>query len=151
LQHYHPQDSHVPAALIRRFHEARIGNAASVAVWGTGAARREFLAVDDLADACVFVMQRYSDLQFLNIGTGEDISIADFARLVAEVVGYRGKIEFDTTKPDGTPRKLLDVTSINALGWRATTPLRDGLRRMYADFQERYSAIRTAAEKQPSL
>ncbi len=148
---YHPQDSHVPAALIRRFHEAKLSNAPSVSVWGTGAARREFLAVDDLADACVFVMKCYSDLQFFNIGTGEDISIADFARLVADVVGYCGKINFDTSRPDGSPRKLLDVSAINALGWQATTPLREGLQRMYADFQARYGEIRTGAETQPSL
>jgi GDP-L-fucose synthase len=98
---YHPQDSHVPAALVRRFHEAKISGAASVAVWGTGTPQREFLAVDDLADACVFVMKSYSDLEFLNIGTGQDTTIADFARLVADVVGYRGKIEFDTSRPDG--------------------------------------------------
>ena len=110
--------------------------------------RREFLAVDDLADACVFVMKCYSDLEFLNVGTGEDTTIAEFARLVADVVGYRGKIEFDTSRPDGTPRKLLDVSRINALGWRATIPLRDGLQRMYADFLARYDAIRAETEKQ---
>jgi GDP-L-fucose synthase len=148
---YHPEHSHVPAALLRRFHEAKLSGASSVTVWGTGAPRREFLAVDDLADACVFVMKSYSDLQFLNVGSGEDMTIADFARLVADVVGFHGKIEFDPSRPDGTPRKLLDVSRINALGWRATTPLRDGLQRMYADFQARYSAIRAAAEKQPSL
>ena len=148
---YHPQDSHVPAALVRRFHEAKLDGAPSVTVWGTGAPLREFLAVDDLADACVFVMKCYSDLQFLNIGTGEDLSIAEFAGLVADVVGYRGTIAFDTSRPDGAPRKLLDVSRINALGWRATTPLRDGLHLMYADFQARYPAIRAATEKQPSL
>jgi GDP-L-fucose synthase len=146
---YHPEDSHVPAALIRRFHEAKIRNDASVSVWGTGTPHREFLAADDLADACVFVMKCYSDLQFVNIGTGEDMTIAAFARTVADVVGYRGEIVFDTSRPDGTPRKLLDVSPINALGWRATTPLRDGLARMYADFQARYDAIRDK-EKQPS-
>jgi GDP-L-fucose synthase len=139
---YHPEDSHVPAALVRRFHEAKISGAESVLVWGTGAPRREFLAVDDLADACVFVMKSYSDLEFLNVGTGEDIPIAEFARLIAEVVGFRGKINFDTSRPDGAPRKLLDVSSINALGWRATIPLREGLQRMYADFVEHYDAIR---------
>jgi GDP-L-fucose synthase len=139
---YHPEDSHVPAALVRRFHEAKINGDASVAVWGTGAPRREFLAVDDLADACVFVMRSYSDLEFLNVGTGEDTTIAEFARLVADVVGYQGKIGFDTSRPDGTPRKLLDVSRIDALGWRATTPLREGLRHMYADFLARYDAIR---------
>jgi GDP-L-fucose synthase len=139
---YHPEDSHVPAALVRRFHEAKISGAESVAVWGTGAPRREFLAVDDLADACVFVMKSYSDLEFLNVGTGEDIPIAEFAHLIAEVVGFRGKINFDTSRPDGAPRKLLDVSRINALGWRAATPLREGLQRMYADFVEHYDAIR---------
>ena len=128
---------------MRRFHEAKISGAASVAVWGTGTPQREFLAVDDLADACVFVMKSYSDLEFLNIGTGEDTTIAAFAELVADVVGYRGKIEFDASRPDGSPRKLLDVSRINALGWRATIPLRDGLARMYADFVKHYDKIRT--------
>jgi GDP-L-fucose synthase len=145
---YHPLDSHVPAALMRRFHEAKINGATSTTVWGTGTPQREFLAVDDMADACVFVMKSYSGLEFLNIGTGEDVTIAAFARLVADVVGYRGTIEFDISRPDGTPRKLLDVSRINALGWRATIPLRDGLARMYADFLKRYDAIRTDTEKQ---
>src|SRR6201997_1354429 len=143
---YHPQDSHVPAALLRRFHEAKIAGSESVTVWGTGTPRREFLAVDDLADACVFVMKCYLDLQFLNVGTGEDITIAEFARLIAEVVGFRGKIEFDTSRPDGAPQKLLDVSAINALGWRAQTPLKQGLQRMYADFVAHYPAIRSEAE-----
>ena len=131
---YHPAHSHVPAALIRRFHEAKVSGAPTVAVWGTGTPRREFLAADDLADACVFVMKHYSDEGFLNIGSGEDIAIADFARLVAEVVGYHGKIVFDTSRPDGTPRKLLDVSKLAALGWRAKTPLRDGLKTAYAAY-----------------
>jgi GDP-L-fucose synthase len=134
---YHPQDSHVPAALIRRFHEAKVSGAPSVAVWGTGTPRREFLAADDLADACVFVMKHYSGDGFLNIGTGEDVTIADFARLVADVVGYPGKIDFDTARPDGAPRKLLDVSKLAALGWRARTPLREGLAAAYADFVRR--------------
>ena len=134
---YDPEDSHVPAALIRRFHEATVSGAPSVAVWGTGTPRREFLAVDDLADASVFVMKHYSGDDFLNIGTGEDVAIADFARLIAEVVGYRGKIVFDTSRPDGTPRKLLDVSKLAALGWRAKTPLREGLAAAYADFRSR--------------
>ena len=146
---YDPQDSHVPAALVRRFHEAKVSGASSVVVWGTGAPRREFLAVDDFADACVFVMKRYSDLPFINIGIGEDITIAEFARLIAEVVGYQGRIEFDPSRPDGAPRKLLDVSRINALGWRAKTPLREGLQTMYADFLGRYGAIRDK-EKQPA-
>ena len=147
---YHPQDSHVPAALVRRFHEAKVNGDASVTVWGTGSPRREFLAADDLADACVFVMKCYSDLEFLNVGTGEDITIGEFARLVADVVGFPGRIDFDTARPDGAPRKLLDVSRINSLGWRATTPLREGLQRMYADFLTRYPSIRTAAEIAPS-
>jgi len=143
---YHPQDSHVPAALLRRFHEAKIAGNPSVTVWGTGTPRREFLAVDDLADACVFVMKSYSDLQFLNAGSGEDTTIAEFARIVAEVVGFRGKIEFDASRPDGAPQKLLDVSRINALGWRARTPLREGLQIMYADFVARYPDFRHRAE-----
>ncbi len=131
---YHPQNSHVPAALIRRFHEAKLADSPSVSVWGTGKPLREFMAVDDLADACVFVMQNYSGDTFLNIGSGEEVSIGDFARLVAEVVGYRGELVFDTTRPDGTPRKLLDVSRLRALGWRARTPLREGLAAAYADF-----------------
>ena len=138
---YHPEHSHVPAALMRRFHEAKIKADVSVDVWGTGSPRREFLAVDDLADACVFVMKRYSDAEFLNVGTGQDMTIAEFARLIAEVVGYRGEILFDTARPDGTPQKLLDVSRINALGWCAKTPLRQGLQQMYADFLGRYDAI----------
>jgi GDP-L-fucose synthase len=139
---YHPLDSHVPAALMRRFHEAKVNGDPTVVVWGTGAPQREFLAVDDLADACVFVMKCYSDLQFLNVGTGKDVSIAEFARIVADVVGYPGTIAFDTSRPDGAPRKLLDVSRINALGWQATIPLREGLKRMYADFVAHYDAIR---------
>jgi len=146
---FHPNDSHVAAALVRRFHEAKVNGTPRVTVWGTGSPRREFLAVDDLADACVFVMKSYSDLQFLNVGTGEDIAIAEFARLVADVAGYRGEIAFDTSRPDGAPRKLLDVSAINALGWRAKIPLREGLQRMYADFQAHYGAIREK-ERQPS-
>jgi GDP-L-fucose synthase len=147
---YRPDESHVPAALMRRFHEAKINGAPSATVWGTGSPRREFLAADDLADACVFVMKHYSDLPFLNIGTGEDLTIADFARIVAEVVGYRGKIAFDPSQPDGAPRKLLDVSRLTELGWRATIPLREGLQRMYADFLQRYDTIRADAEKQPA-
>jgi GDP-L-fucose synthase len=131
---YHPEHSHVPAALIRRFHEAKQSGAADVVVWGTGAARREFMHVDDMADGCVFVMERYSGAGMLNVGTGEDITIADFAALVAEVVGYKGKLKFDTTRPDGAPRKLLDVSKLAALGWRARIGLREGLADAYADF-----------------
>jgi GDP-L-fucose synthase len=131
---YHPENSHVPAALIRRFHEAMLANAPSVTVWGTGRPLREFLAVDDLADACIFVMKHYSGDNFLNVGSGEDIAIGDFARLVAQVVGYRGKLVFDASRPDGAPQKLLDVSKLAALGWRAKISLRDGLKVAYADF-----------------
>ena len=124
---YHPEYSHVVAALIRRFHEAKVSGASNVAVWGTGTPRREFLYVDDLADACIHLMKSYSAGELVNIGTGEDITIAEFARLVAATVGYAGEISFDTTRPDGTPRKLLDVSRLAKLGWRASTSLQDGL------------------------
>jgi GDP-L-fucose synthase len=128
---YHPEYSHVVAALIRRFHEAKLSGASHVVVWGTGTPRREFLYVDDLADACVHLMKNYSSDRLVNIGTGEDITIAEFARVVAAVVGYTGTISFDPSRPDGTPRKLLDVGRLAALGWRAHTSLRDGIRLAY--------------------
>ena len=131
---YHPEHSHVPAALIRRFHEAKVSEAPSVTVWGTGTPRREFLSVDDLADACVFVLKHYSGDEFLNVGTGQDITITEFARLVAEIVGYRGQIIFDPLRPDGTPRKLLDISKLRRRGWRAKIGLREGLTAAYADF-----------------
>jgi GDP-L-fucose synthase len=131
---YHPEFSHVPAALIRRFHQAKLARTPAVTVWGSGQPRREFLAVDDLADACVFVLKKYSGDQFLNVGTGRDIAIADFAHLVAEVVGYSGEIVFDTTRPDGAAQKLLDVSRLAALGWTARTDLRDGIAAAYQDF-----------------
>jgi GDP-L-fucose synthase len=131
---YHPEHSHVPAALIRRFHEAKINGVPVVTVWGTGRPTREFLAVDDLADACVFVLKNYSGDEFLNVGTGQEITISDFARLVADIVGYRGEIEFDKSRPDGTPKKLLDVSHLTRLGWHAKIGLRDGLATAYADF-----------------
>lgn len=128
---YHPEYSHVVAALIRRFHEAKLSGAGNVVVWGTGTPRREFLYVDDLADACIHLMKTYSSPELVNIGTGEDITIAEFARVVAAAVGYRGEIGFDTARPDGTPRKLLDVSRLAKLGWRATTLLEDGIPRAY--------------------
>lgn len=131
---YHPENSHVVAALIRRFHEAKIRSASTVAVWGTGTPRREFLYVDDFADACVFVLKNYSSSQFINIGTGEDITIAEFAQTVAEVVGFRGQIVYDTSRPDGTPRKLVDVSRLSTMGWRAKITIREGLGKAYADF-----------------
>ena len=131
---YHPQNSHVVAALIRRFHEAKLSSASSVAVWGTGTPRREFLFVDDLADACIFVLEHYTGEIPLNVGTGKDVTIAEVARLVAGVVDYRGQLVFDPSKPDGTPRKLLDVSRLAANGWTARTPLKDGLAKTYTAF-----------------
>src|ERR1700736_3829433 len=128
---YHPEYSHVVAALIRRFHEARVSGAKNVVVWGTGTPRREFLYVDDLADACIHLMKTYSDEELVNIGTGEDITIAEFARVVAKIVGYAGAISFAPARPDGTPRKWLDVSRLAKLGWRASTSLEDGIRRAY--------------------
>lgn len=125
------QSSHVLPALIRKFHEAKEAAAPTVTVWGTGSPRREFLYVDDLADACVFLMRNYSEPGTINVGVGEDLSISELADLVREVVGYEGEIVHDTSKPDGTPRKLLDVSRINDLGWRAKTPLRNGIERTY--------------------
>jgi GDP-L-fucose synthase len=131
---YHPEYSHVVAALIRRFHEAKVSGQRNVAVWGTGTPRREFLYVDDLADACIHLMKNYSKAELINIGTGEDITIAEFARVVAATIAYSGEISFDTSRPDGTPRKLLDVSRLAKLGWRATTPLQDGIRLAYQAF-----------------
>ena len=128
---YHPEYSHVVAALIRRFHEAKLSGVSNVVVWGTGTPRREFLYVDDMADACIHLVKTYSGDEMVNIGTGEDITIAEFARLVAATVGYSGEISFDPSRPDGTPRKLLDVSRLAKLGWRARTPLEDGIRLAY--------------------
>ena len=131
---YHPENSHVVAALIRRFHEARQHRAPSVTVWGTGKPLREFLFVDDLADACTFVLEHYSDEQHVNIGSGEEVTIAQFAELVATVIDYRGKLVFDPSRPDGVPRKLLDSSKLARMGWLARTPLRQGLERAYSAF-----------------
>jgi GDP-L-fucose synthase len=128
---YHPEYSHVVAALIRRFHEAKTAGISNVVVWGTGTPRREFLYVDDMADACIHLMKTYSDQELVNVGTGHDITIAEFARLVAATIGYSGGISFDTSKPDGTPRKLLDVDRLTGLGWRARTSLIDGIKLTY--------------------
>jgi GDP-L-fucose synthase len=121
----------VVAALIRRFHEAKVSASSNVVVWGTGTPRREFLYVDDMADACVHLMKTYSAPEMINIGTGEDITIADFARVVAATVGYKGTISYDISRPDGTPQKLLDVSRLAKLGWRARTSLEDGIRLAY--------------------
>lgn len=134
---YHPEHSHVLPALIRRFHEAKITGRREVVIWGTGTPKREFLFADDLADACIFLMEGYDEPQFINVGTGEDLSIRDLASLIKKVVGYRGSLVFDASKPDGTPRKLMDVSKIHGLGWRHTTPLEVGIRLAYEDFLAR--------------
>jgi len=130
------QISHVLPALMRKFHEAKESDAPSVQVWGSGDPRREFLHVDDLADACVFLMQHYNEADIVNIGWGKDISIAELASLIKNVVDYPGSIEFDASKPDGTPRKLLDTTRLTSLGWQPSTQLADGIASTYAWFQE---------------
>lgn len=131
---YHPENSHVLPALIRKFHEAKINYSPTVNIWGSGNPLREFMYADDLADACVFLMENYNDLQFVNIGVGEDISIRDLAELIKEVVGFQGELEFDSSKPDGTPRKLMDVSKLHSLGWKAKTSLKDGIKLAYKDF-----------------
>ena len=145
---FHPEDSHLPAALIRRMHEAKLAGAQSVVVWGTGSPRRELLFVDDLADACIFVLKHYSGEGFLNVGTGEDITVTEFAHLVAETVGYQGKFVYDTSRPDGTPKKLLDVSKLSALGWHARTNLRSGLAMTYADFLAKGGRFRGASVRE---
>jgi len=139
---FHPENSHVPAALLRRIHEAKIAGDPAVTVWGTGRPRREFLYVDDLADACVFLLKRYSGESHVNVGTGTDISIADFAALIKKVVGYQGELVHDTSKPDGTMRKLLDVSTIAKLGWTASMPLEEGLARFYEWYLTKAGAVR---------
>lgn len=134
--------SHVIPALIRKFHEAREAGAPTVTVWGTGRPRREFLFVDDLADACVFLMQHYDDPSVINVGTGVDVSIGELAGLIGAVVGYEGTIVYDESKPDGTPRKLLDVSRMTALGWTPKVGLREGLERTYRWFLENESRVR---------
>ena len=131
---YHPTRSHVLPALIRRFHEAKVNNSTSVTCWGDGSALREFLYVDDLANLCVFLMNNYSGNETVNAGTGKEISIKNLAELVADIVGYNGEIFWDTSKPNGTPRKLLDVSKATALGWTYKTELRDGIKLAYEDF-----------------
>jgi GDP-L-fucose synthase len=128
------ENSHVLAALIRKFHDARETGMPEVTIWGTGTPRREFLHADDLASAAVFLMQNYDEPEIINVGTGEDLTIAELAALVAKCVGYRGALRFDTGKPDGTPRKLLDVSRLTALGWRPSIPLEQGIRGTYAWF-----------------
>ena len=131
---YHPENSHVLPALIRKFHEAKTSGATIVTVWGTGSPLREFLFADDLADACYFLMQEYNEAGLVNIGTGHDLSIKELALLIKEVVGFTGDLVFDTSKPDGTPRKLMDVTKLHSLGWQHRIELKEGLALAYQDF-----------------
>ena len=131
---YHPTHSHVLPALIRRFHEAKEAGATEVTCWGTGTALREFMYVDDLADACVYLMNTYSGNETVNLGTGKELTIKELTELVAKVVGYTGEIKWDPSKPDGTPRKLLDVSKLESLGYHYTTELEDGIRMTYDDF-----------------
>jgi GDP-L-fucose synthase len=139
---YHPENSHVIPALIRRFHEAKVSGAKDVEIWGTGTPRREFLYSDDLADACVFMMERALPSDFdalVNIGVGTDLSIRELAVLVADIVDFKGALTFNPDRPDGTPQKLLDVSRVESLGWRAKTSLRQGLENTYVDFLARHA------------
>ena len=136
---YHPENSHVLPALIRKFHEAKQKGLSSVTLWGSGTPKREFMFADDLANACVFLMENYNQKEFINIGTGEDLSILELANLVKEIVGFDGLVQFDLEKPDGTPRKLMDVTKLNALGWFSKTNLRNGISIAYEDFLTRFN------------
>jgi GDP-L-fucose synthase len=135
--HYDLKNSHVLPALIRKFHEAKINNEPSVTIWGTGEPKREFLHADDVAEACIFLMEHYNEPGLVNIGVGSDLSILELAKLVAGIVGYTGDIKKDLSKPDGTPRKLLDVSKINAMGWKARISLEDGIRSVYSEYQKR--------------
>jgi GDP-L-fucose synthase len=145
------ETSHVLPALIRKFHEAKVGNESrmrseemveAVTIWGSGSPRREFLHVDDLADACLFLMKNYDDTDIINIGVGQDISIRELAWLIKGIVGFEGDVCFDPSKPDGTPRKLLDVSRLDALGWRSNISLRSGIKMTYAWFVDNLGAIR---------
>jgi GDP-L-fucose synthase len=133
---YDLNNSHVLPALLRKFHEAKASGTGDVQIWGTGTPRREFLHVDDLADACYFLMQQYNEPGFINIGIGADIPIRELADMISEVVGYKGKLVFDASKPDGTPRKLMDVSKLKALGWKANIPLNEGIRQVYQDYMK---------------
>lgn len=137
---YHPSNSHVLPGLLRRFHEAKENQLPEVAVWGSGTPRREFLHADDLAEACFFLMENYNDKSLVNIGTGEDLSIAELANLIKDTVGYEGMIRFDASKPDGTPRKLMDVSKIHALGWKHRIALSEGIGLAYQDFLKSHAA-----------
>ncbi|MES2376098.1 MAG: GDP-L-fucose synthase [Bacteroidota bacterium] len=138
---YHPQNSHVLPALIRRFHEAKQQNISEVIIWGSGTPKREFLFADDLADACYYLMQNYDEKGLVNVGTGEDLSIKDLALLVKDIIGYTGQIQFDVSKPDGTPRKLMDVSKLHSKGWKHTVELENGIKLAYQDFLKKNEII----------
>ncbi len=138
---YHPENSHVLPALIRRFHEARTAGKPSVTVWGTGTPKREFLFADDLADACVYLMHHYDGAETINVGTGEDLSIRELAETVKAVTNYEGEIIFDSSKPDGTPRKLLDVSRLHSLGWKHSVDLETGIHLAYSDFVKKQFSL----------
>jgi GDP-L-fucose synthase len=148
---YSPEDSHVVGALLRRMHEAKIAGRAGVSIWGTGTPRREFLYVDDLADACLFVMDRYDEWEPLNLGVGQDVSIRELAQLIRTVVGYTGELQFDTTRPDGMPLKSLDGSRLAQLGWKPRTTLREALETTYRDFLVQLEPLRQqSSENQPT-
>lgn len=136
---YHPQNSHVLPALIRKFHEAKVNGSKEVNIWGSGTPMREFLFADDLAEACYFLMQNYSEAGLINIGTGEDLTIKDLALLIKKTVGFEGELTFDSSKPDGTPRKLMDVSKLHALGWKHKVELEEGIQLAYQDFLAKHS------------
>ncbi len=145
---YDLQNAHVLPALIRKFHDAQMNNSDAVTIWGTGTPRREFLHVDDAASACVYLMENYEDPSIINIGCGEDYSIKEMAEAIKEITGFTGELVFDTSKPDGTMRKLLDVTKLNNQGWRHSVGLTDGLKETYKDFSDRYEYYTTKKRKQ---
>ena len=135
---FHPENSHVLPALIRRFHEAKLANVESITIWGTGTSRREFLHSSDLAEAVLFLMENYDDSEIVNVGCGKDQTIKELAETIQEVVGYTGHLKFDSTRPDGTPQKILDISKINSLGWKPTISLREGLKQVYQWYTEQY-------------
>ncbi len=137
---YHPQNSHVLPALIKKFHEAKVAGASHVEIWGTGSPMREFLFADDLADAALYLMQHYDGDQFVNIGSNSDLSIKDLALMIKDIIGFEGELAFDSSKPDGTPKKLMDSSFLHSLGWQHSTSLQEGIRLAYQDFLSRYGA-----------
>ncbi|RED44312.1 GDP-L-fucose synthase family protein [Aestuariispira insulae] len=141
---FHPENSHVPAALLDRFHKAKLSDSEIVTVWGTGTPRREFLYVDDLAEACIYLAEKYSGSDLINIGTGADVTIREFAEAISSVVGYKGRIEYDSSRPDGMPRKVLDVSALASLGWTYTTDLETGLGKYYQWYLDNIDQLRHA-------